>query len=235
MIFGVLHNWNYPLIFTLFPLFYDSLFRNCCVLLLRGGFVDAISPKMTKLPKGALKKLVTFCRKEKMMDRLEQNKLYAKIPVEELLASEENQESLEELSAADLLNLLDQDVKFVAQFEKSKLEGIEVLLEAMAVLKQNSVEERLDRFVAHTLKFHNKENVPSEAINIEKKRVHLAMAAQQLQQQASEIALRELECDQVTIDLLEVQKKLLSELDEVLERLEDRDDGNSSQPLRHVA
>ncbi len=169
------------------------------------------------------------------MDRLEQNKLYAKIPVEELLASEENQESLEELSAAELLDLLDQDVKSVTQFEKSKIKGIEVLLEAIAAPQHNLVEERLDRFIAHTLKLHSKEPFRTEAIDIEKKNAHLAMAAQQLQQQASEIALRELECDQVTIDLLEVQKKLLNELDEVLERLEDHHDTNSSQPLRRVA
>ncbi len=176
------------------------------------------------------------------MDRPEQNELYAKIQVEELLAAEaENeQSSIEELSAAELLDLLDQDVKQVHQFEERDLQGIETLLEAIAAQKHNPIEDRLDRLVAHTLRFRSEdslqpETMQPETMEIEKKAANLAMVAQRLQQQVAEVSLREMECDQVTIDLLEAQQKLLSELDTVLERLDDHDLGDSSPPLRRVA
>ena len=86
------------------------------------------------------------------------------------------------MSAQELLDLLEQDVNNISQIEERKLRGIETLLEAMATLKQKPVEDRLDRLVAHTLKFHAPQSLPVKPLQvasmaIEEKAASLAKTA----------------------------------------------------------
>ncbi len=170
------------------------------------------------------------------MTSQDQNELYAKINVEELLAMDEKQSSLEEMSADELLNLINEDVRTINLMEKRKSMGIASLLEAMNNQAHSPVEERLDRFVAHTLKLRSPESFSQEvheSSEIQKKVENLSMVAKLLQQQEADLVSREIECEQVTIDILASQEKLLNELDAVLERLEENDE--QQPPLRRVA
>ncbi|QDV21150.1 hypothetical protein Pan153_58320 [Gimesia panareensis] len=138
-----------------------------------------------------------------------------------------NETSLKELSASELVDLIEQDFQMIEQYESRREQGAAALLSRVNQLKDEQEFEQDNLSV---------EEQSSLMADLETMMEELTKFSAELQQRADQLTSRERQYEAAAASLLETQEKLSSQLDQTLDhvgslRHDQEEDGGSQRAI----
>lgn len=138
-----------------------------------------------------------------------------------------NEPILKNLSASELVDLMEQDFQMIQQYESRRDQGAAALLSHVHQMKEKQ-EEQLENHEVLSEKEQLELLADLEAMTEE-----LTQFSEELQQRADQLTSREKQYESAAASLLETQEKLASQLDRTLDHVGsiDKEDGESKRAI----
>lgn len=139
-----------------------------------------------------------------------------------------NETTLKDLSASELVDLIEQDFRLIEQYESRREQGAAALL---SQISQIEAEQETEQEIL------SEQEQVSLLADLEAMMDELTKFSEELQQRAEQLSSREQQYEVAAASLLETQEKLASQLDETLDHVgsirsdQSEDDG----PQRAIA
>ncbi|QDU07068.1 hypothetical protein V202x_04130 [Gimesia aquarii] len=141
-----------------------------------------------------------------------------------------NETTLKNLSASELVDLMEQDFQLIQQYENRRNQGAAALLSHVHQMKEKQEEQLQDQEV-----LSEQEQLELLA-DLEAMMEELTQFSEELQQRADQLTNREKQYESAAASLLETQEKLASQLDRTLDHVgsiekDHNDDGESKRAI----